>query len=129
MTYEQLAPDLQHMPDLPHIPDFQHIDDDECHRFQGTMELIGRRWSSAILLALTRGAERFSEIRAVIPGLSDRLLSQRAKELEAAGLIERRVVASTPVQISYHLTRRGADLMESLQPLAHWGQQWGDLPR
>jgi len=122
VTSAQLSPDLRHI-------DLQHIDDDECHRFQGTMELIGRRWSSAILLALTRGAERFSEIRAAIPGLSDRLLAQRTKELEGAGLIERRVIASTPVQISYHLTQRGTELMESLEPLARWGQQWGDAPR
>ena len=108
--------------------DLHLINDNECLRFQGTMELIGKRWSSAILLALTRGATRFSEIRAVIPGLSDRLLSQRAKELEAAGLIERRVLASTPVQISYHLTDRGAELMESLQPMVTWGQRWGVHP-
>ncbi|HEY0258376.1 MAG TPA: helix-turn-helix domain-containing protein [Lacisediminihabitans sp.] len=107
-----------------HHRDIQHIDDDECRRFQSSIELVGRRWSSAILLAMARGADRFSEIVAVVPGLSDRLLSVRMKELERAGLVEREVIASTPVRVRYLLTARGSDLMRSLQPLVDWGQRW-----
>ena len=61
---------------------------------------------------------------ASVTGLSDRLLAQRAKELEQAGLIHREVIATTPVQVRYSLTERGADLLGALQPLAHWGQRW-----
>ncbi|WP_411701221.1 winged helix-turn-helix transcriptional regulator [Conyzicola sp.] len=105
--------------------DIQHIDDAECRRFLSSVELVGRRWSSGVLLAIARGATRFSEITASVPGLSDRLLAQRLKELEAAGLLEREVIASTPVQVRYALTPSGADLLASLQPLVGWGQRWG----
>ena len=106
------------------LPEISHIDDAECHRFQASVELIGKRWSSGIVLAVARGAHRFSEITAMVPGLSDRLLAQRLRELEAAGLLEREVIASTPVQVRYRLTAKGSDLLQSLQPLVMWGQRW-----
>jgi DNA-binding HxlR family transcriptional regulator len=53
------------------------------------------------------------------------LLAQRLKELEASGLVQREVIASTPVQVRYSLTEAGSDLLDSLQPLAAWGQRWG----
>jgi DNA-binding HxlR family transcriptional regulator len=105
--------------------DLHHIDDDACRRFLSSIELVGKRWSSGIMLALFRGATRFSEVLAIVDGLSDRLLAQRLKELEASGLVERSVIPSTPVQVRYSLTERGEDLMRSLQPLAQWGHRWG----
>ena len=92
---------------------WEHIDDDQCHLFQASVELIGRRWSSAILLAVARGACRFSEIHASVPGLSDRMLAQRLRELETAGLVRREVTPTMPVQVTYHLTPSGAELMAS----------------
>jgi DNA-binding HxlR family transcriptional regulator len=103
---------------------FEHIDDAQCRQFLTAVELVGKRWSSSILLALARGAERFSEVLASVPGLSDRLLAQRLKELERDDLIEREVIASVPVQVRYRLTRRGADLLGSLQPLVGYGERW-----
>lgn len=103
---------------------FEHIDDEACRVFQRSVELVGKRWSASILLALSRGASRFSEITAMVTGLSDRLLSQRIKELEQSGLVARDVIATTPVQVRYRLTERGADLMTSMQPLSAWGQRW-----
>ena len=107
------------------VTDIHLIDDAACRRFLSSVELVGKRWSSAVLLAIARGATRFSEIIATVPGLSDRLLAQRLKELEAVGLLQREVIASTPVQVRYTLTEAGADLLESLQPLAAWGHRWG----
>jgi DNA-binding HxlR family transcriptional regulator len=107
------------------ITALQHIDDDECRRFASSIELIGKRWSSGILLAIARGASRFTEITTAVTGLSDRLLAQRVRELERDGLIERQVIATTPVQVRYVITERGADLLESLQPLVRWGQKYG----
>ena len=104
----------------------EHIDDEACRRFQGSIEFVGKRWSSGILLAITRGHTRFSEIVAAVPGLSDRLLSQRVKELEHEGVLERIVIPTTPVQISYRLTERGADLMKALEGIAEWGQRWNE---
>jgi DNA-binding HxlR family transcriptional regulator len=102
-----------------------HVNDDECRRFQSSVELVGKRWSSAILMAVWQGAHRFSEIIEAVPGLSDRLLATRAKELEQTGLLRREVIATTPVQIRYHVTERGDDLLRALQPLVGWGLRWG----
>lgn len=100
------------------------IDDEQCRRATRIVELVGRRWSSAILLALARGAERFGEVLGVVVGLSDRMLAVRLRELEHAGLVDRLVEPTTPVTIRYRLTPRGADLLASLQPLARYGQRW-----
>jgi len=88
------------------------------------MELVGKRWSSGILLALGTGAERFSEIERRVEGLSARMLSVRLRELEAAGLVERVVAPTTPVSISYRLSERGHELLRSLQPMAQYARRW-----
>ncbi|WP_460739106.1 winged helix-turn-helix transcriptional regulator [Microbacterium neimengense] len=101
-----------------------HIDDEECRRLAGVMELVGKRWSSGILLALGMGAERFSEIERRVAGLSARMLSVRLRELEGAGLVERMVAPTTPVSISYRLSARGRELLRSLQPMAQYARRW-----
>ncbi|BDI23133.1 helix-turn-helix domain-containing protein [Herbiconiux sp. L3-i23] len=103
---------------------WETIDDELCRRLIGSVELVGQRWSSGILLALGRGATRFSEIIASVDGLSDRMLAQRLKELTARGLVVRSITPSTPVQVRYHLTDRGRELLSSLQPLAAWSARW-----
>jgi DNA-binding HxlR family transcriptional regulator len=97
------------------------LNEEECRGFQTAIELVGRRWTGAILLALSRGAGRFGEILAMVDGLSDRLLSQRLKELEAEHLVERTVVPTTPVQVRYALSDHGRELMAAMQPLVNWG--------
>jgi DNA-binding HxlR family transcriptional regulator len=100
------------------------IDDETCREFQSSIELVGRRWSAAILLALARGAERFGEVQHAVDGISSRLLAVRLKELEDQKLIERTVVPTTPVQIRYTLTTRGRELLTGLVPLIRWRQKW-----
>ena len=97
------------------------LNEEECRGFQTAIELVGRRWTGAILLALSRGAGRFGEVLAMVDGLSDRLLSQRLKELEAERLVERTVVPTTPVQVRYALSEHGRELMIAIQPLVTWG--------
>ena len=75
-------------------------------------------------MAVARGARRFSEILASVPGLSDRMLAQRLKELGAAGILAREVVPTMPVQVVYELTPRGRELMASLEPLVQGGLRW-----
>ncbi|MDF2047146.1 helix-turn-helix domain-containing protein [Microbacterium sp. Kw_RZR3] len=101
-----------------------HIDDEECRRISDVMEVVGRRWSSGILLALGMGAERFSEIEHRVQGLSGRMLSVRLRELEVAELVARDVRPTTPVTISYRLTERGVELLRSLQPMARYARRW-----
>ncbi|MET8658307.1 winged helix-turn-helix transcriptional regulator [Streptomyces sp. NBUL23] len=99
---------------------YEHIDDDVCRSFQRSIEIVGKKWSAAVLLAAMRGARRFVDYRARIPGISNHLLSQRLRELEGHRLIQRIVVPTTPVQITYRATEQGADLMRVLHPLIEW---------
>lgn len=95
-----------------------------CPRFHHAIELIGRRWSGAILRAMLSGSARFSEIAATVPGLSDRLLSERLKELEAEDVIVRTVHPETPVRIEYHLTERGQALAPVIDSISTWAEEW-----
>jgi DNA-binding HxlR family transcriptional regulator len=106
------------------VSGWELIDDDECRRAAAIVERVGRRWNSSILLAVARGASRFTEIVARVDGLSDRMLAARLKELEQIGLIDRIVEPTTPVPVRYRLTARGHDLLTSLQPLMEYGQRW-----
>lgn len=107
---------------------FPHIDDEQCRRFLSAVELVGERWTAAILLALSRGAVRFSEVRASVAGISDRMLAVRLRSLTDDGLVERSIIPTTPVQVRYALTERGAALLEALQPLVHFGRRFPDAP-
>lgn len=95
-----------------------------CSLYHRAVELIGKRWSGAILIVLTGGPLRFSEIRALVPDLSDRLLSERLKELEAEGIVERRVFDEVPVRVEYALTGKGEALEPVLREIKSWAQMW-----
>ena len=99
-----------------------------CPRFQRGVEVIGRRWTGAIVRALMTGTRRFNEIADTVPGISDRLLSERLKELEAEDIVERRVVPSTPVRIDYRLTAKGLELVPVFEALGAWAERWVALP-
>lgn len=95
-----------------------------CTRYHHAIELIGKRWSGAILQVMRGGVVRFSDLAAAIPGLSDRMLSERLKELEAEQLVERRVIPETPVRVEYRLTPRGESLGTVLDAVATWAHDW-----
>ena len=95
-----------------------------CPHFHAAIELIGKRWSGAILGALADGPLRFAELARCIPGLSDRLLSERVRELEANGLVERVVEEKAPVKVVYSLTEQGAELAPILVELRRWAHRW-----
>ncbi|MDZ7727327.1 MAG: winged helix-turn-helix transcriptional regulator [Dehalococcoidia bacterium] len=95
-----------------------------CPYFHHAVELIGRRWTGAILRALLHDQRRFSQLRDAVPGLSDRLLSERLKELEAEGIVRREVHPETPVRIEYHLTEKGRALEGAVAALSEWAEQW-----
>jgi len=95
-----------------------------CPRFHRAVELIGRRWSGAIVRAMLGGATRFGEICSAVPGLSDRLLSERLKELAAEGIVTRVVYPETPVRIEYQLTERGQSLAPALEAISGWADRW-----
>jgi DNA-binding HxlR family transcriptional regulator len=95
-----------------------------CPHFHVAIELIGKRWTGAIVCSLTERPMRFGELRRAVPGLSDRLLSQRLRELEESGLVQRDVEAGTPVRVTYSLTRRGEELGPAIHELRAWARRW-----
>ena len=100
-----------------------------CPVFQETLELVGRRWSGAIIRSLLAGRVRFSDMLADIPGLSDRLLSERLRELEAKTIVSRSVYPETPVRIEYQLTEQGRELDDVVRAIDAWGARWGGEPQ
>ena len=97
-----------------------------CPFYHEAVELVGRRWTGAILRVLMDGPLRFSEIAQAVPELSDRLLSERMKELEARGIVERTVISGPPVRVEYGLSRMGSELEPALSELQRWAKRWLD---
>lgn len=96
-----------------------------CPRLHEAVELVGKRWTGAIVsVLLSAGPSRFSEVAQAIPQLSDRLLSERMKELEARGVVERKVYADTPARVEYSLTDMGHELAPALRELKAWADRW-----
>ena len=95
-----------------------------CPHYHRAMEMIGRRWTGTILRAMMSGVQRFSDLSATIPGLSDRMLSERLKELEIEGLVQRTVIPETPVRIEYHLTEKGRALSDVMAAVSNWAHDW-----
>ena len=86
--------------------------------------MVGRRWTGAILQVLMDGPLRFSEVAQAVPELSDRLLSERMKELEARGIVERTVLPGPPVRVEYGLSQMGRELEPALAELHRWANRW-----
>lgn len=108
--------------------DAQHPLTSFCPRFHKAVELIGKRWTGAILRAMMAGATRFSDLANAVPGLSDRLLSERLRELESEGIVTRSVFPDIPVRVEYHLTEKGHSLEDVLATIASWSEVWVDPP-
>ncbi|HWE11159.1 MAG TPA: helix-turn-helix domain-containing protein [Solirubrobacteraceae bacterium] len=95
-----------------------------CPLYHEAVELVGRRWTGAILRVLMDGPLRFSEIAQAIPELSDRLLSERMKELEARGMVQRTVIPGPPLRVQYELSQMGSELEPALSELQSWARRW-----
>src|SRR6476620_11338912 len=100
-----------------------------CVRFHRAVELIGGRWTGAVIHLLLHGRMRFAELRGAIPDISDRMLSERLRELEAEGILARIVVPETPVRVEYELTEKGRALEHALAAVGRWAERWvTDVP-
>jgi DNA-binding HxlR family transcriptional regulator len=95
-----------------------------CARFHRAVELIGGRWTGAIIQTLLQGKTRYALIKAAIPDMSDRMLSERLRSLEAEDLVTRWVIADTPVRVEYELTEKGRSLENALHEISTWANQW-----
>jgi len=98
-----------------------------CPRFQLAIELVGRRWTGPILRVLIAGDHRFNELLATIPGLSDRLLTERLRELEEQRIVERLVDPGPPLRVSYRITQKGRELSDAFCALGRWAEKWIEL--
>lgn len=95
-----------------------------CPKFEAAFELLGKRWNGLIIRVLLNGPCRFKDISEMIPGMSDRMLSERFKEMEAVGILVRRVYPETPVRIEYELTEKGKALKPVMDELQKWAEAW-----
>jgi DNA-binding HxlR family transcriptional regulator len=95
-----------------------------CPRFHAAVELIGGRWTGAIIRVLLQGRTRYAVLRGGIPQISDRMLSARLKELEAELIVRRIVTPDTPVRVEYELTKKGRALHDAVDAIAAWAEAW-----
>ena len=99
-----------------------------CTRFHRASELIGRRWTGAIIFLLLKQTCRFATLRDAIPDITDRMLSERLQELEAEGIVDRTVVPDLPVRVEYSLTQKGRALAAAIDAIAKWAETWTEMP-
>lgn len=97
-----------------------------CARFHRASELIGRRWTGAIIFVLLTSRCRFAVLRDAIPEITDRMLSDRLQVLELEGIVERTVIPETPVRVEYALTKKGRALASAIDAIVEWAHKWSD---
>jgi DNA-binding HxlR family transcriptional regulator len=98
-----------------------------CPRFHKAIEQIGSRWTGVIIRALANDVRRFGDLKSTIPGLSDRMLADRLKELQIDGLVVRTVFPETPVRVEYNLTEKGCALADVMAAIEAWAENWIEL--
>ncbi|GMA61654.1 helix-turn-helix transcriptional regulator [Alicyclobacillus fastidiosus] len=95
-----------------------------CPKFESAFELLGKRWTGLIIRVMLSGKRRFSDISAMIPHLSDRMLVERLKELETAGIVDRHVYPEMPIRVEYELTEKGRQLEPAMDQIQKWADKW-----
>ena len=96
-----------------------------CTNFHNAIEFIGKRWMGAVIFSLLAGPKRYHEIISSVPGISDRLLTERLRDLETEGLIVKKVIATAPKKVEYDLTPSGKELEEVIYVLRKWVKNRG----
>lgn len=99
-----------------------------CPRYEHGIQLLGKRWTGLLLYTLMEGPRRFCELTAAVEGLSDRVLSDRLRELEVEGVVERMVYPQIPVRVEYKLTEKGLALKPVVEAIHNWAEKWVTLP-
>ena len=95
-----------------------------CPKYESAAELLGKKWTGLIVRVLLGGPKRFKEIKEQIPVMSDKMLTDRMKELETLAIVKRTVYPEMPVRIEYELTEKGRGLQPVIESIQDWGEQW-----
>ncbi|WP_413376419.1 winged helix-turn-helix transcriptional regulator [Alkalihalobacillus sp. 1P02AB] len=95
-----------------------------CPKYELAIELLGKKWTGLIIRVLLDGPKRFKEIKEQIPEMSDRILTERMKELEKLNVVKRNVYPEKPVRIEYELTQKGLALKPVIEAIQSWGETW-----
>ncbi len=95
-----------------------------CPSYEHAVQILGKRWTGLLLLALLDGPRRFCELTALVEGLSDRVLSDRLRELELEGIVKRVVYPQIPVRVEYQLTEKGNALKPVVDAIHMWAEKW-----
>jgi DNA-binding HxlR family transcriptional regulator len=95
-----------------------------CPKYESAIEILGKKWTALIIRVLLGGPRRFKDIKEQIPEMSDKMLTDRIKELEQQGILKRVVYPETPVRIEYELTPKGRDLEEAIIAIQQWSSRW-----
>jgi DNA-binding HxlR family transcriptional regulator len=95
-----------------------------CPKFHKAIELVGSRWTGAVLQVLMAGPSRFSTLREAVGDISDRMLSERLRELEREAIVSRTVLPDPPIRVEYALTDKGHELHTTLAAVARWAERW-----
>ncbi len=91
-----------------------------------TMHLIGGKWKTVVLWYLRKDKKRFSELKKLIPNITEKMLSLQLKDLEADGIVGRKVYPEVPPRVEYYLTPFGKTLLPVLEEIARWGRRLGE---
>lgn len=97
---------------------------DYCPYFDAATEVLGRRWAALVLRALVVGPARFGEISQRVPGVTDRMLARRLRELADSGFLEQVTESDGSARTSYRLTAKGASLAPLIVELNRWALEW-----
>jgi DNA-binding HxlR family transcriptional regulator len=106
------------------VPDEQKTSTQMCPRYEKAATILGKRWTGLIIKALMDGPRRFNELLKIVELVSDRLLTERLRELEAEGLVERTVYPESPVRIEYSLTEKGQAMKSVVDAIQEWATEW-----
>ncbi|MFD2670455.1 winged helix-turn-helix transcriptional regulator [Marinicrinis sediminis] len=98
----------------------QHV----CPKVEGSYQIISKKWTGLIIHVLMNGPKHFNEIHTCIPNLSNRMLTERIKELEDHAIIVRNVITERPIRSEYALTEKGKELGEALSSINQWAEKW-----
>jgi Predicted transcriptional regulators len=95
-----------------------------CPKYEAAADILGKKWTGLIIRVMLGGPKRFKEIKEQIPEMSDKMLTDRMKELESQNIVKRTVYPEMPVRIEYDLTPKGRELQPVIESIQNWGEHW-----